>query len=105
MKMEYQKRQKVDLKLLEKIVDKAISYGIKKEDIFIDCLSLTVSAQQEEAMETIECIKMVKEKLGVKTILGVSNVSFGVPNRKALNSTYLNYGISTWTRFTNNKSK
>lgn len=75
--------------IAKKIVDKAMEYGIKKQDIFIDCLSLTVSAQQEEAIETLKCIKMVKEKLGVKTILGVSNISFGVPNRKALNSSFL----------------
>ena len=81
-------------KIAEKIVNKALSYGIKKKDIFIDCLSLTVSAQQEEALETLKCIKMVKEKLGVKTILGVSNISFGVPNRKALNNTYLNLALS-----------
>lgn len=80
--------------IAKKIVDKAISYGIKKEDIFIDCLSLTVSAQQEEAMATIDCIKMVKQELGVKTILGVSNVSFGVPNRNALNSTYLTMALT-----------
>ncbi len=76
-------------KIAKKIVDKAMEYGIKKQDIFIDCLSLTVSAQQEEAIETLKCIKMVKEDLGVKTILGVSNISFGVPNRKALNSSFL----------------
>lgn len=80
-------------KIAEKIVNRALSYGIKKEDIFIDCLSLTVSAQQEEALETLKCIKMVKEKLGVKTILGVSNISFGVPNRNALNNTYLNLAL------------
>ncbi|WP_195940751.1 homocysteine S-methyltransferase family protein [Romboutsia sp. 1001713B170131_170501_G6] len=80
--------------IAKKIVDKATSYGINKEDIFIDCLSLTVSAQQSEAMATIECIKMIKEELGVKTILGVSNVSFGVPNRKALNSTYLTMALA-----------
>ncbi|WP_330362578.1 cobalamin-dependent protein [[Clostridium] dakarense] len=83
--------------IAKKIVDKAISYGIKKEDIFIDCLSLTVSAGQDESMVTLECIKMVKENLGVKTILGVSNISFGLPNRKALNNLYLtlalNYGL------------
>ena len=45
-------------------------------------------------MATIECIKMIKEELGVKTILGVSNVSFGVPNRKALNSTYLTMALA-----------
>ena len=80
-------------KIAEKIVNKALEYGIKKENLFIDCLSLTVSSQQEEALETLKCIKMVKEKLGVKTILGVSNISFGVPNRSSLNNTYLNLAL------------
>lgn len=79
--------------IAKKIVDGAENQGIKKEDIFIDCLSLTVSAQQSEAMETLKCIKMVKEELGVKTILGVSNISFGVPNRKAINSAYLTLAL------------
>ncbi|RDY23015.1 homocysteine methyltransferase [Romboutsia maritimum] len=75
--------------IAKKIVDRANSYGIAKKDIFIDCLSLTVSAQQEEASETLKAIKMVKEKLGVKTILGISNISFGLPNRNGLNSSFL----------------
>lgn len=79
--------------IAKKIVERAEQYGIKRQDIFIDCLSLTVSAQQNEAMETIKAIKMVKENLGCKTILGVSNISFGIPNRKALNNTYLNLAL------------
>ncbi|WP_270942482.1 homocysteine S-methyltransferase family protein [Romboutsia lituseburensis] len=79
--------------IAKKIVNRAVNQGIRKEDIFIDCLSLTVSAQQSEAMETLKCIKMVKERLGVKTILGVSNISFGVPNRKAINNTYLTLAL------------
>lgn len=79
--------------IAKKIVKRAQSYGIRKEDIFIDCLSLTVSAQQLEAMETIKAIKLVKEKLGVKTILGVSNISFGIPSRKHINNTYLNLAL------------
>lgn len=79
--------------IAKKIVEKAIYYGINKEDVFIDCLSLTVSAGQDEAMETLKCIKMVKERLGVKTILGVSNISFGLPNRKALNNLYLTLAL------------
>ncbi|MGL5693027.1 MAG: homocysteine S-methyltransferase family protein, partial [Peptostreptococcaceae bacterium] len=79
--------------IAKKIVEKAESYGIRREDIFIDCLSLTVSAQQSEAMETIKAIRMVKERLGVKTILGVSNISFGIPNRNNINSTYLNLAL------------
>ena len=79
--------------IAKKIVKRAESYGIRKEDIFIDCLSLTVSAQQSEAMETIKAIKLVKDKLGVKTILGVSNISFGIPNRKYINNVYLNLAL------------
>ena len=80
--------------IAKKIVERATSYGIKKEDIIIDCLCLTASAQQEEAMVTLECIKMIKEQLGVSTILGISNISFGLPNRKILNSTFLSMALS-----------
>ncbi|MGL4873842.1 MAG: homocysteine S-methyltransferase family protein, partial [Clostridium sp.] len=76
-------------KIAKRIVDKAREYGIKREDVYIDCLALTVSAQQKEVMETIKAIKMVKEKLGVKTVLGVSNISFGLPNRSIINETFL----------------
>ena len=75
--------------IAKKIVDKAAEYGIDKKDIFIDCLVLTASAQQAEVMETLKALTMVKEKLGVKTALGVSNVSFGLPNRPILNRTFL----------------
>lgn len=80
--------------IAKRIVERATSYGIKKEDIIIDCLCLTVSAQQEEAMVTLECIKMIKEQLGVNTILGISNISFGLPNRRILNSTFLSMALS-----------
>ena len=76
-------------KIAEKIVDRAVEYGIKKEDVYIDCLALTVSAQQEEVMDTLKALKIVKERLGVKTILGVSNISFGLPNRDIINETFL----------------
>ena len=75
--------------IAKKIVDKAAEYGIDKKDIFIDCLVLTASAQQAEVMETLKALTMVKEKLGVKTALGVSNVSFGLPNRPILNRSFL----------------
>jgi 5-methyltetrahydrofolate--homocysteine methyltransferase len=76
-------------KIAEKIVKKAEQYGIGKEDIYIDCLTLTAAAQQEEVMETVKALSMVKEKLNVKTVLGVSNVSFGLPNRDLINRTFL----------------
>ncbi|MBP2032280.1 5-methyltetrahydrofolate--homocysteine methyltransferase [Clostridium algifaecis] len=76
-------------KIAENIVKKASEYGINKKNIVVDCLSLTASAQQKEVMETIKAIKMVTERLGVNATLGVSNVSFGLPNRKLLNRTFL----------------
>ncbi|MEG1782825.1 MAG: dihydropteroate synthase, partial [Oscillospiraceae bacterium] len=75
--------------IAQKVMDTAIEYGIKKEDIFVDCLTLASSAQQEIALETVKAISMVKEKLGLKTTLGVSNISFGLPNRELLNSTFM----------------
>lgn len=75
--------------IAKKILDKAIGYGIAKEDIYIDCLTLTSSAEQENAYETIKAVRMVKEQLGLKTTLGVSNISFGLPAREKLNQAFL----------------
>nr|QGT51149.1 5-methyltetrahydrofolate--homocysteine methyltransferase [uncultured Firmicutes bacterium] len=77
------------LEIARKIVKEAAKYGIPKEDIVIDCLVLTASAQQELVIETINAIKLVKSELGLKTVLGVSNVSFGLPRREILNSVFL----------------
>lgn len=77
------------LAIAEKIVRTAASCGIPKEDILIDCLVLTASAQQEQVFETLEAVRLVKKRLGVKTILGVSNVSFGLPDRALLNGVFL----------------
>lgn len=75
--------------IAERILKKSLSYGIPKEDVIIDCLTLTVSAQQKEAAETLKAMKMVKERLGLKTALGVSNISFGLPARILVNRTFL----------------
>ena len=83
------KKAEERLKIAEKIVNKALDYGMKREDIFIDCLVLTASAQQEDVRETLKAVTLVKEKLKVKTILGVSNISFGLPNRELINKTFL----------------
>ncbi|MBY6950574.1 homocysteine S-methyltransferase family protein [Clostridium botulinum] len=83
------KKAEERLKVAEKIVNKALEYGIRREDIFIDCLVLTASAQQEDVRETLKAVALVKEKLKVKTILGVSNISFGLPNRELINKTFL----------------
>ena len=79
--------------IAKKIINKAKEYGIDKKDIIIDCLVLTASAQQKEVMETVKAVSMVKS-LGVHTVLGVSNVSFGLPNRPLLNKTFLAMAMS-----------
>lgn len=76
------------LKIAEKIVKKAESYGIDKKELIIDVLAMTISTDSESAKETLKAIKLVKEKLGVKTSLGVSNISFGIPNRSNINAVF-----------------
>ena len=86
-------KAKQRFEIAKKIINKAKEYGIDKKDIIIDCLVLTASAQQKEVMETIKAVSMVKT-LGVHTVLGVSNVSFGLPNRPLLNKTFLAMAMS-----------
>ncbi len=80
--------------IAKKILDRTLEYGICKNNIFIDCLTLTVSAQQEDAIETLKAIKMIKENLGLKTVLGVSNISFGLPNRSIINEVFLSQALA-----------
>ena len=75
--------------IAENILQKAAEYGIPKEDVIIDCLTLTASAQQKEVNETLRAVRMVRERLGLKTALGVSNISFGLPARPIVNRTFL----------------
>ena len=75
--------------IAERIVTRAARYGIGPERILVDCLTLTVSAQQNAACDTLAAIRTVKERFGVNTTLGASNISFGLPNRRLLNSTFL----------------
>lgn len=75
--------------IAEKILRRAESIGIPKRDVYIDCLTLTVSAEQTGALETLSALHRVKTELGLKTVLGVSNISFGLPNREAVNRTFI----------------
>ncbi len=77
------------LDIARKIVLRAEEFGILRENVYIDCLTLTVSAQQENAAQTLRALQMVKEALGVKLVLGVSNISFGLPERELVNKTFL----------------
>ena len=75
--------------IAKRIVDAALAHGIPREDIYIDCLTLTASAQQEDVLATVEALARCKKELGVRTILGVSNISFGLPCRPYLNTAFL----------------
>ena len=75
-------------KVAEKILLEAEKYGIEKKDIIFDPLTLTISAEPKAAKETLKAVNMIKTKLGVHTSLGVSNVSFGLPHRDTINSTF-----------------
>ena len=75
--------------IAKRVVDAALAHGIPREDIYIDCLTLTASAQQQDVLATVEALARCKTELGVRTILGVSNISFGLPCRPYLNTTFL----------------
>jgi 5-methyltetrahydrofolate--homocysteine methyltransferase len=81
------------LAVAKKIVDRAASYGIRREDILIDCLALTVGADSQAGLITLEAIRLVREELGVNLALGASNVSFGLPDREILNGAFLAMAI------------
>ncbi|KAF0217286.1 MAG: 5-methyltetrahydrofolate--homocysteine [Geobacteraceae bacterium] len=71
-----------------RILAAAREAGIPSENVIVDCLTLTVSAEQRRAMETLKAVKLVKEQLGLGTVLGVSNISFGLPCRPLISSTF-----------------
>ena len=80
-------QQRVDI--AKRILDACLAHGIPKEDLWIDCLTLTVSAQQEQAEATLEAVLRVTQEMGLRTVLGVSNISFGLPNRLLIAQTFL----------------
>ena len=88
------KKAEERFKIAEKILNEALKYGIERENVIIDCLTLTVSAQQEDASETLKAVRMVKENLGLKTVLGVSNISFGLPRRDIINEIFLSEALA-----------
>ena len=82
------------LRIARRILDTAAGYGIKRENIVIDALALTVSAQAGSARVTLETIRRLKEELGVNTVLGVSNISFGLPAREVINASFFAMALS-----------
>ncbi len=83
------------LAVAKRIVETAESYGIPRKNVVIDTLTLTVSSQQKEAMETVKALALVRDELGLTTILGVSNISFGLPQRDVVNANFLMAALSS----------
>lgn len=82
------------IKIAEKIISVAGEYGISPNDIIVDPLAMTVSSDQQSALTTLECIKRLSA-MGIKTSLGVSNVSFGLPERQIINSTFFTMAMQS----------
>ncbi|MEO7993874.1 MAG: homocysteine S-methyltransferase family protein [bacterium] len=77
------------LEVVDRIVKRALEYGLALEDLIFDCLTMTVAADQRSAYITADTIRMVKERYGVATVLGASNISFGLPGRHLITATFL----------------
>ena len=80
--------------IAKRILDRALALGIPRENVFIDCLTLTVSAEQDAAMVTLEAVRSVKTELGLRTVLGVSNISFGLPERVIVTHNFLTMALT-----------
>ncbi len=79
--------------IAERIVNAALKVGLRRDDIFIDTLTLTVGSKQELLPETLNALRMVRERLGVRTVLGVNNISHGLPNRHDLTGAFITLAI------------
>ncbi len=77
------------LAIVRRILERAREFGISPSDIIVDPLTLTISSNQDEAKVTLEAVRMIKAELGLPTVLGVSNISFGLPQRELITSTFL----------------
>ncbi|WKY45467.1 homocysteine S-methyltransferase family protein [Eubacteriaceae bacterium ES2] len=82
------------LEIAEKIISAGKNYGLATHDFLVDCLVLTASAQQKEVKETLNAVSVIRSRYGIPTVLGVSNISFGLPNRELLNRTFLTMALN-----------
>lgn len=79
--------------IAKKIIAGGQAYGVARKNIMLDCLVLTASAQQAEVKETLTALQTIRQEFGIPTVLGVSNISFGLPNRELLNRTFLGLAL------------
>ena len=83
------------MEIAERILKEAEKYGIEKKDIVIDVLAMTVSSEPQGAIVTLEALRRVRRELGVHTVLGVSNISFGLPFRPVINANFIRWRYIT----------
>ena len=81
------------VKVARRILEAALAAGLPREDVVIDCLTLTVSAEQKRAKETLAALRLVRDELGLGTVLGVSNISFGLPARPVLSAAFFTMAL------------
>lgn len=81
--------------IAKKIIKTAAEYGIQKKDLIIDALTMTVSTDKMNSVETLKAVKYIREELGVHTVLGVSNISFGLPKRDAVNTAFFTIALQS----------
>ncbi|MGN0164750.1 MAG: homocysteine S-methyltransferase family protein [Lachnospiraceae bacterium] len=88
-----QKTSNARYAIAERIYRRAVKEGVHPKNVFIDCLTMTASTEQEAVMATLEAMQRVRRELGVKTVLGVSNISFGLPFREQVTTTFLTMAL------------
>lgn len=81
------------IEIAEKIIKTAEDYGIDKKDLVVDALTMTISTNKDNAKETLKAVKYIRNELGVGTVLGVSNISFGLPKREAVNTAFFTLAL------------
>lgn len=87
------------IQVAERILREADRYGIPREDVIVDCLTLTVSAQQEQARETLRAVRRIHDEFGLHCALGVSNISFGLPMRRYITTSFLTQAMGAGLDF------
>lgn len=81
------------IKIAQKIINRAADYGIEKKDIIVDTLAMTISTDSSNAITTLDALRFIRNEMGVNTVLGVSNISFGLPQRENINSTFFTLAL------------
>jgi 5-methyltetrahydrofolate--homocysteine methyltransferase len=83
------------IEIAEKIINRARQFGIDKKDLIIDALTMTISTDKNNAKETLRAVDYIRNTLGVNTVLGVSNISFGLPKRDAVNTAFFTLALQS----------